>query len=491
MVTVSTVTGNNLVIWEKKSRAPLLTYNIYRESKAAGIYDLMGIVPYDDLSIFTDTTADPMVQAYIYKITGIDTAGNETDIDLGKPHKTIHLLVSTNPELNTTQLSWDKYYGFDYQTCNIYRSETGTNFSVVHSMASSLNSWTDPDPIADVGYYRIAVEKPVPCIPTGGSKKAESGPYSHSMSNIEDNRLQEVQENQAPTDINLTDNTIAENQSIGTLVGRLETTDADTTDHHIYKLVSGSGDQDNNRFTTLGDLLITTEILDYETKDTLYIRVQSTDKGDLSVEEPFVILVTDVNEGTGNLAPTDITLNYNSIDENKPFGTFIGRFQTEDPNDEDMHTYGLVEGLGGDDNNSFAVLADMLISATEFDYETKSEYMIRLRSRDDGDGRLSIEKSFTIYINDLNEVGIIDNRIENNGLDIYPNPFSNKTVIQFENPAGERYRMYITDLAGKVVFFEDNIYTDRIEFSREGIPDGYYFVELKGPEVFRGKIVIE
>ncbi|KPK82666.1 MAG: hypothetical protein AMS27_14350 [Bacteroides sp. SM23_62_1] len=491
MVTVDPLTGHNLVIWEKESKAPLDVYNIYRESEAAGIYDLLGTLPFADLSIFVDTTADPTVQAYLYKITGIDTSGYETDIDLCKPHKTIHLLVSTNPELNTTQLEWDKYYGFEYQTYHILRSATGTNFTEVHSIASTLASWTDPDPLPDVGYYRITVEKPDPCYPTGGSKKADAGPYSHSMSNMEDNRLQEVQENQAPTDINLSNNTIAENQSIGTLVGRLETTDADTADHHTYKLVSGSGDTDNNRFTTLGDLLITAEILDYETKDTLSVRVKSTDKGDLSVEEIFIILVTDVNEGAGNLAPTDITLSFNSIEENKPVGTLIGKFQATDPNEDDMHTYGLVAGLGGDDNASFTVLGDMLISSAIFDYETKNEYAVRVRTRDDGDGRLSFEKSFTIYVNDLVETEITDHQVRNEGIEIYPNPFSDRTVIRFENPEGERYSLYVTDLAGKVVYFEDNIFTNQIEFNRDGMADGCYFVELRGPAVYRGKVVLE
>ena len=491
MVTVDPLTGNNLVIWEKKSKAPISAYNVYRESKAAGIYDLMGTVTHNDLSIFVDTTADPMVQAYLYKITGVDTSDYETDIDLCKPHKTIHLLVSTNPELNTTQLEWDKYYGFSYQTYHIYRSPIKSDFIQIHSLSSSLSSWTDPDPLPDVGYYRIAVEKPNPCFPTGGSKKADAGPYSHSMSNMEDNRLQEVMGNQAPTDINLTDNTVAENQSIGTLVGRLETTDADTADHHTYKLVSGSGDTDNNRFTTLGDMLITAEMLDYETKDTLYVRIKSTDKGDLSFEDSFFILVTDVNEGAGNLAPTGITLNFNSIDENKPVGTMIGKLQTIDPNEDDMHTYGLVEGLGADDNNSFILLGDALLSGEQFDYETKGEYTIRIRSRDDGDGRLSFEKSFTIYVNDLLETGLTDNRIKNRSLDIYPNPFNNKTLIQFENPAGEKYRMYITDLTGKVVYFKDNIFTSHIEFNRRDLPDGCYFVELRGVKIFRGKIILE
>ena len=121
MVTVSPTTGHNLVVWEKKTKAPVMAYHIYRESVAAGIYDRLATIPFDDLSVFVDTMADPTVQAYLYKITALDTAGYETDIDLCKPHKTIHLLVTTNPELNTTQLAWDRYYGFDYQTYTIYR----------------------------------------------------------------------------------------------------------------------------------------------------------------------------------------------------------------------------------------------------------------------------------------------------------------------------------------------------------------------------------
>ena len=66
---------NNLVIWEKNSKAPVDRYNIYRESQAAGIYDLLGTVDHEDLSIMVDPTADPTVQAYLYKITGVDTSG--------------------------------------------------------------------------------------------------------------------------------------------------------------------------------------------------------------------------------------------------------------------------------------------------------------------------------------------------------------------------------------------------------------------------------
>ncbi|GAJ09623.1 unnamed protein product, partial [marine sediment metagenome] len=166
MVTVSETSGDNLIIWEKKSKGPILAYNVYRESSAAGIYDKLATIPYDDLSVFVDTVADPTVQAYLYRITAVDTAENETDADLCSPHKTIHLLVSTNPELNSTQLEWDRYYGFEYGTYLILRSIDGSVFTQVHEMSSNLNSWTDPDPVQGELIYRISVERPDPCYPS-------------------------------------------------------------------------------------------------------------------------------------------------------------------------------------------------------------------------------------------------------------------------------------------------------------------------------------
>jgi len=168
-------------------------YNIYRESNYAGIYDLLASVSYDDLSVIIDSKADPTSRAYLYKITAVDPGGNETDIDLCKAHKTIHLLVTTNPETKATQLDWDRYVGFEYGTYLIYRSDTTYNFSETDQMASSSSTWSDPAPGNKTNYYRIAALKPEPCYPTGNfSKKYDSGPYSHALSNVEDNRLQKV-----------------------------------------------------------------------------------------------------------------------------------------------------------------------------------------------------------------------------------------------------------------------------------------------------------
>ncbi len=190
MVTVDTTDGNNLIIWEKNSVAPIASYNIHRESIVAGEYDAIGNVTGDALSEFTDTVVNPAQQAYIYKLTAIMADGRESDINLCKPHRTIHLLTSKNTELKVAQLDWDDYYGFEYGTFYIFRHDADRgDFLNYHSMPSSTNEWTDAE--AESGkeyYYRVAVEPPRPCNPTG-NEKAKSGPYNHSLSNMDDNKL--------------------------------------------------------------------------------------------------------------------------------------------------------------------------------------------------------------------------------------------------------------------------------------------------------------
>jgi predicted outer membrane repeat protein len=189
MVTVDTATGNNLVVWERKSAGPIQNYNVYRESKYAGIYDLLGSVPYGDLTVISDSTADATVQAYLYKITAVDTGGIETDPDLSETHKTIHLLATKNPETNATQLDWDRYVGFEYGSYEIYRSDTTINFSSIHQMSSSTSTWADGDPGEGTKFYRVAAVKPGACYPFS-PLKAGAGPYHHSLSNLDNNKLQ-------------------------------------------------------------------------------------------------------------------------------------------------------------------------------------------------------------------------------------------------------------------------------------------------------------
>ncbi len=195
MVTVDSNTSDNLVIWEKNSTAPIESYNVYRESVVKGEFEVIGNVAAGDLSVYVDTSADPVSQAYIYKITALDEDNNESDINLCKPHKTLHLLSSQNSEYFKIQCDWDPYYGFDYGTYYIYRGTRDDAGNVivplteVHQISSSFHTWIDTGSEPEVNYfYRIVIDRGDLCSPTGNTK-AGTGPYSHSLSNLDDNKM--------------------------------------------------------------------------------------------------------------------------------------------------------------------------------------------------------------------------------------------------------------------------------------------------------------
>lgn len=194
IVTIDLLSGNNIVVWEKTPDQGIVTYNIYRESDI-GDFKYIGSRGANELSIFRDETAVPETQAYLYKITAIDSCGNESPIDSVPYHWPSFLqYVSSEGGIN---LEWTEYriegvanIG-DYLTSYIvYRGTDSTGLSEYQSVGRQLNfTDKDPDALARQYYYRVAGVVKDPCYPTAGTK-ADSGPYSHSMSNIEDNRFQ-------------------------------------------------------------------------------------------------------------------------------------------------------------------------------------------------------------------------------------------------------------------------------------------------------------
>ncbi|MBT28530.1 MAG: hypothetical protein CMO01_02635 [Thalassobius sp.] len=202
-------------------------------------------------------------------------------------------------------------------------------------------------------------------------------------------------ENTAPTNISLSNSSIKENQPIGTEVGTLSTTDADSGDSFTYSLVSGTGDTDNSSFSIEDNTLKTSLVFDYESKNSYSIRIQTKDVEGESFEKSFTISITDEEENT---APTNITLSKTSVKENQPIGTEVGTLSTTDADSGDSFTYSLVSGTGDTDNSSFSIDGSKLKTAVEFNYETKDSYSIRVQTKDSG-GK-TYAKVFTISITD-------------------------------------------------------------------------------------------
>ncbi len=197
------------------------------------------------------------------------------------------------------------------------------------------------------------------------------------------------------TSLDLTNQSINENESAGTTVGSLSTTGEDLSGNYTYTLVSGDGDTDNASFTITNSDLSTAASFDFETKSSYSIRIM-TDDGSLTREEIFTITVSDVSE-----APTDISLSVSSIVENNAIDDAIGAFTTTDEDGGETHTYSLVNGDGDDDNGSFTISGDAILAAEVFDFETKDSYTVRIQTNDGNGGIFA--KAFTITIDNINE----------------------------------------------------------------------------------------
>jgi hypothetical protein len=177
IVTVDSSTYKNMIVWEKPFSSTIDHYNVYVESNQADVYTLIGSVPYYYMSTFTDMGSNPLQQANRYKISIVDIYNVETA--LSDYHMTVHLTINQGTG-NTWNLMWNDYLGFSYPSFNIYRGTSPTNTTLLATVASTINSFTDLYPPSGYVYYKIEVVKPIPCAPSKGM-------ISSSCSNLSSN----------------------------------------------------------------------------------------------------------------------------------------------------------------------------------------------------------------------------------------------------------------------------------------------------------------
>jgi hypothetical protein len=102
--------------------------------------------------------------------------------------------------------------------------------------------------------------------------------------------------NQAPVDIQLSNQSVFENEGPDVPIGELSTTDQDVGDTFIYSLVAGFGDEGNAAFYIDNDRLIAAQNFNYEEQDSYSVRIRSTDPGGLYIDEVFIIEILDLND---------------------------------------------------------------------------------------------------------------------------------------------------------------------------------------------------
>jgi hypothetical protein len=210
----------------------------------------------------------------------------------------------------------------------------------------------------------------------------------------------------SPTDISLSNSSVAENQSSGATVGNLSTTDGDAGDTFTYSLVSGTGSADNSSFAISGNHLNTAASFDYETKNSYSVRVRSTDAAGHTVEKAFTISVTNVNEapvitsnGGGSTASVSIAKNT----------TAVTTVTATDPDAGAALSY---SKSGGADSSQFSINCSTGVltftSAPDFDSPTDANgdnvYVVDVQA---SDGSLTDVQTISVTVTNVNEAPVI------------------------------------------------------------------------------------
>lgn len=203
-------------------------------------------------------------------------------------------------------------------------------------------------------------------------------------------------QNEAPTDIALSQSSVAENTDGPFRVGELSTTDEDGGDSFTYTLVAGTGDTHNGSFEIAGVDLNILGPVDHEIDDTLFVRVRTTDNDGDWNEEEVVVEVSDVNE-----EPTAIILSRTNVNENSGVDATVGDFSVVDPDEGDNAVVTLAPGAGDSNNSLFWIDGTALRTNFNPDQETQDSFSIWVRATDN-DGKWH-EEGFTITVIGENE----------------------------------------------------------------------------------------
>jgi hypothetical protein len=206
MIAAENATGNNLIVWERVPNMKITKYNVYKQGDQTGTWILMSSPKYTDLGVYEDMNSNTKKHAEIYKLTATNECGAENPRDSVKYHRTIFLQYV--PSQQGVNLIWDPYIvqdgNFDFNHYEILSGTDSTKLTVLQQVDASVTKFTDtrPQALSTRMYYKVAAVKLTQCTPTA-STKAGSGPFSYSVSNLENNNRLKFDNGIRSTNFNL------------------------------------------------------------------------------------------------------------------------------------------------------------------------------------------------------------------------------------------------------------------------------------------------
>ena len=188
MVTVDSASSHNVVVWEKADKAATDSFYIYREISTNN-YQRIAAVPRDFLSQYDDYGANPNATGYRYKISVLDTCGNEGQTSLY--HNSIHLQY-----LGAGNLQWNDY-DIESSTTpvlsyDLLRDSLGTGiWNPILNVSGTQNTATDPDFLSyPNAKYKVIANWSYGCTPSrSGYLTSSSNSVRNQVTGVSDETM--------------------------------------------------------------------------------------------------------------------------------------------------------------------------------------------------------------------------------------------------------------------------------------------------------------
>ncbi|MEI6750530.1 MAG: cadherin repeat domain-containing protein, partial [Bacteroidota bacterium] len=203
---------------------------------------------------------------------------------------------------------------------------------------------------------------------------------------------------------------VIENSVNGTIVDTISANDPDAEQTLSFAIISGNSGSAFSIDPISGILSVNNSAaLVFQTNPIFYLNVRVTDNGMGNLFDEALITV-DITP-LPNQAPEIMNQTF-SINENEPFGTFVGTVVASDPNAGQVLTFSI---LSGNTDNAFSINAttgDLTVAnAASINFELIASFALVVKVQDDGFGNLSNQATITVILLDVNESPVANDQI--------------------------------------------------------------------------------
>ncbi|KAL4238399.1 hypothetical protein ACF0H5_003108 [Mactra antiquata] len=339
--------------------------------------------------------------------------------------------VSENAAVNTFIGDMITYDPETYQSYTYTLLGVNYGMEVTENDVEMVNAFTINGDALKVGFDNHFINYEVSGIMTLLIDTKDSGdPVYNLISRI---HLIVNDDNDPPTNISLSNNTISEDSVTNSLIGTFSVHDEDANQEHACELLNLIDVP--FKISDGTSLVVASPVLDFETAMAYTVEVTCGDTlmdgTRLRYTKSFVINVTNVNE-----PPFNITVSSYVIQENNLIGQIIAEIKAVDLDSSEI-LYTLVEE---NDWAFFHIEGDStLVADAEFNFESsKRFYTITVRAEDDM-GSFAIE-TFEFEVQDLNETPeeiVLDN------LSVYENASPGSKIGIFTTTDPDRNQQFV------------------------------------------------